>query len=57
MTERLPDPVVPSYAWCETCLMHVPVIDEFDEQIGFEERAREVCVTALDCGHDIARPA
>jgi hypothetical protein len=38
---------------CETCEHEIPVEDEFDDQIGYEERARPVHVVLLDCGHDI----
>jgi hypothetical protein len=44
------------HAWCEKCGTAVPVVDESEEQIGFEEQAREVIVTHLDCGHDRTRP-
>ena len=39
--------------FCTTCGMAVEVVDEFDDQIGYEERARPVRVVALECGHDI----
>lgn len=58
-SQREPDPECPEHGqphrWCETCLMHIPVVDEFDDQVGYEEQAREVRVTALVCGHDIVR--
>ena len=39
--------------FCEHCDLQQPVVDEFDDQIGYEEQARPVRVVALDCGHDI----
>lgn len=39
--------------WCDTCNGEIPVIDRFHAQAGYEERATEYYVTALDCGHDI----
>ena len=39
--------------FCEQCDLQQPVVDERDEQIGYEEQAREVWVVSLDCGHDI----
>jgi hypothetical protein len=41
------------FDWCETCGHEIPVEDEFDDQIGYEERARPVHVVLLACGHDI----
>ena len=43
--------------WCDTCGGPEPVVEESDEQISFEEQAREVRVTRLDCGHEIVRPS
>ena len=39
--------------WCPECDAPAAVVDEFDEQVGFEERARPVRVIALDCGDEI----
>lgn len=41
--------------WCEDCEAGVEIADQFDDQLGFEEQARDVKVTALSCGHDIVR--
>lgn len=41
---------------CEHCGPAVPIVDEFDDQIGFEEQARPVHVVALLCGHEIVTP-
>jgi hypothetical protein len=41
------------YRFCGECDTHQPVEDEFDDQIGYEERARPVRVVLLACGHDI----
>jgi hypothetical protein len=41
--------------FCEECDGARTVMDEFDDQIGYEEQARPVRVTALDCGHDIVK--
>ena len=43
-------------AWCGECVGNRPIVDEFEDQVGFEEQAREVWVTALDCGHSIEWP-
>lgn len=43
--------------WCNGCGGPSDVVDESDEQVGFEERAREVRVTRLGCGHEIVRPS
>lgn len=42
--------------WCVECQGPSDVVDESDEQIGFEEQAREVHVRRLDCGHDEVSP-
>lgn len=41
--------------WCQECGAKVPVGEVFDEQLGFEEQAREVVVTRLVCGHELVR--
>jgi hypothetical protein len=41
------------FRFCGECDTQQPVEDEFDDQIGYEERARPVRVVLLDCGHDI----
>lgn len=40
---------------CATCGHPQPVIEEFDDQLGFEEQARPVVVTVLACGHENVR--
>lgn len=42
--------------WCQTCGCAVAIVEESDEQIGYEERARPVRVMFLDCGHEIVTP-
>ena len=44
------------HEWCPECGCAVPVVEEFDEQVGHEEKARDVRVTRLDCGHEVVRP-
>jgi len=39
--------------YCGDCDVSVPVVDEFDDQVGYEEQARPVRVVVLDCDHDI----
>ena len=41
--------------WCEDCDDSAVIVDEFDEQEGFEEQARPIHVIALGCGHQIVR--
>lgn len=41
--------------WCVKCETGVEIADQFDDQLGFEEQARDVEVTVLSCGHDIVR--
>jgi len=43
----------PRTVYCETCDVSVPVRDEVDDQVGYEEQARPVRVVVLDCDHDI----
>lgn len=43
------------FEWCTKCEDGVEIADQFDDQLGFEEQARDVKVTALSCGHDIVR--
>lgn len=43
--------------YCNQCGCIVPIVDETDEQIGYEEKARDVHIRHLDCGHDEVRPA
>jgi hypothetical protein len=43
------------FEWCTKCEDGVEIADQFDDQIGFEEQARDVRVAALTCGHDIVR--
>ena len=43
------------FEWCAECEDGVEIADQFDDQLGFEEQARDVKVTALSCGHDIVR--
>ena len=43
------------FEWCAKCEDGVEIADQFDDQLGFEEQARDVKVTALSCGHDIVR--
>lgn len=45
------------HEWCPECGCAVPVVEEFDEQIGYEEKARDVRVTRLECGHESVREA
>lgn len=54
-TETRPDEW--HWMWCETCRMSHPVIEDFDDQIGFEEQAREVHVYRLNCGHEVVTRA
>jgi len=42
--------------YCGECGVSVPVVDEDDEEIGYEEKARPVHVVKLDCGHDEVTP-
>jgi len=44
------------WRYCDTCDLSQPVADESVEQSGFEERAVDVHVTTLECGHEIVRP-
>ena len=39
--------------YCGTCDVSVPVVDEFDDEVGYEECAHPVHVVVLDCDHDI----
>lgn len=51
--------VVDEFGWthCDTCGDKVPVVDQFDDQDGYEEQARPVRVIVLDCEHaDIVIP-
>jgi len=52
------DPDCPEHGgwWCEECQQRFPVDEVFDDQIGYEEQAREVRVTRLGCGHEIVEP-
>ena len=43
------------FRYCQQCDIQQPVVDEFDDEIGYEEQARPVRVVALDCGHDIVK--
>lgn len=42
--------------WCPECEEPTAIEDEFDDQSGFEERAVDVRVIALGCGHSISWP-
>jgi hypothetical protein len=42
--------------WCAPCAGPRDVVDEFDDQAGVEEQARDVHVRSLDCGHDEVTP-
>ena len=42
--------------YCDQCGVSVPVVDEFDDQVGYEEQARPVRVVVLDCDHDVVTP-
>ena len=44
-----PDAAPP--AFCRECNSHESVVDEFEDQEGFEEKARRVWVKYLACGH------
>lgn len=46
----------PEFTYCPDCDVQVEVLDRSEEQIGYEEQAREVHVTRLDCGHDKVVP-
>jgi hypothetical protein len=52
------EPVVDGHGWayCDTCKVSVPVRDQFDDEVGYEEQARPVRVIELDCEHDIVIP-
>lgn len=41
---------------CQDCGTEQEVVDEFEEQVGYEEQARPVYVFALECGHDEVQP-
>ncbi len=41
--------------WCGECESGVYIVEEFEEQEGFEEKARRVWVIALSCGHQIVQ--
>jgi hypothetical protein len=49
------DPACPAHA-CRECGAVAREVESFDEQIGYEEKARPVRVTALECGHEVVRP-
>ena len=51
-------PLVDEFGWvhCDTCKVSVPVVDQFDDEVGYEEQARPVRVVVLDCDHDIVTP-
>ena len=42
---------------CRECGAPETIVDEFDDQIGFEEQARSVHVVILACGHELVTPA
>ena len=42
--------------WCDECGGPEPVVEEGEEQVGFEEQARRVWVRRLDCGHEEVTP-
>lgn len=50
------DPDCPMHRRCAECGDFTEVVEEFDDQIGFEEQARPVVVTVLACGHEVVRP-
>lgn len=43
--------------WCDTCQRGSVIVEEFAEQIGYEEQARPVWVVILECGHQIVTPS
>lgn len=42
--------------WCERCESPHQIVDEFDDEDGFEGQARPMHVVALHCGHEIVTP-
>lgn len=52
MTEPTAD-APPPVDWCDECQGWREILEAGPEQIGYEERAREVWVVRLDCGHDL----
>ena len=40
--------------WCPTCEAPSEIVDQFEDQVGYEEQARTVWVIALNCGHSIS---
>jgi hypothetical protein len=39
--------------WCEECDDSSTIVDDREEEVGFEEQARRVWVIGLSCGHEI----
>lgn len=46
----------PVTVWCFECNGPADVVDEFEDQVGYEEQARPVWVRAFDCGHTEDQP-
>ena len=48
---RQPIDDMTGWALCPECSNVEPILDEFEDQEGFEEKARRVWVKHLACGH------
>ncbi len=44
------------HIWCETCGGPEAVVEQSDEQSGYEEQARTWLVRRLECGHEDCVP-